>query len=171
MNTSRLRASDSPSDPLRSESAAIPKSIVGVGELERRTGEPDPGAGRHAGDVGDGEELGRRAVQACGARRPDPDADRQRRVGDPLQQLGHHVVADDGAPRVDLQHQRLRALLVGPLDRVVDLVDDDVVEQPADLQHVDRADRRRRPAPRRPRPPRRRTTTSTAGRPGEQADR
>ena len=57
-----------------------------------------------------------------------------------LQQLGHHVVTDDGAARVDLQHERLRALLVGPFDGVADLVDDDVVEQPADLQHVDRTD-------------------------------
>ena len=116
-----------------------PEVDRGVGQFERRTGEPDPGAGRHAGDVGDGEDLGRCAVQARRACRPDPHTDRQWGVGDQLQQLGHHVVADDGTTRVDLQHERLRALFVGPFDRVADLTDDDVVEEPADLQHVDRA--------------------------------
>ncbi len=74
--------------------------------------------------------------------RADPDTDRKWSVGDLLQQLGHHVVTDGGTPRVDLQHERLRALFVGAFDGVADLVDDDGVEQPADLQNVDRADLR-----------------------------
>ena len=98
----------------------------------------DPRAGRHAGDVGDGEQLGRRAVQA-GAGRPDPHGDRERRRVDALEQRLHLVATDDGAARVDLQHQRLGAVVGRPLDGVVDRPDDDRVEQPADLQHVDRS--------------------------------
>ena len=83
-----------------------------AGGVERHADVADAGAGRHAGHVGDGEDLGGRAVEA-GAGRPDPDADRHGCVGDELEQVLDLVVGDDRAPAVDLEDQGLRPLVVG----------------------------------------------------------
>ena len=59
---------------------------------------------------------------------------------DPAHQLRHGVVAHHRAAGVDLEDERLAPLLLGSVDRVADLGDDDLVEQPAHLQHVDLRD-------------------------------
>ena len=109
-----------------------------AGGVERHADVADPCAGRHAGDIGHGEQLGGGPVEARAAR-ADPDADRDRSRGDTYEQILDHVVADDGAVAVDLQDQRLRTIVDGPVDRVVDGVDEDRIHEPADLQHVDAA--------------------------------
>ena len=82
---------------------SVAETLLGHAEvdLDARGGErhadvADAGAGRHAGHVGDGEDLCGRAVEA-GAGRPDPDADRHGCVGDELEQVLDLVVGDDGA--------------------------------------------------------------------------
>ena len=61
------------------------------------------------------------------------------------------VVADHRAAGVDLQDQGLGAVGLGAVDGRVDRVDDDRIDESADLQHVDgAADRRRRAGRRRP---------------------
>ncbi len=47
---------------------------------------------------------------------------------------------DHGATGVDLKDQRLAVVVVGAVDRGTDLRDDDLVEQPVHLQHVDLGD-------------------------------
>ena len=96
-----------------------------------------PRSRRHAGDVGDGEQLGGCAVQA-GAGRADPDGDRQRGGVDAFHQRLDLVPIDHRPLRVDLQDECLGAVLGGTLDGVVDRGDDDRIEQSADLEHVDR---------------------------------
>ena len=135
-STPRSRASLRPTDSVRSCAAASPKSTSTPGGLSSVARVADAGTGRHAADVGDGEQLRRRAVQA-GPRRSDPQGDRDRGLGDVGEQLLHAVVADDGAAAVDLDDQRLRAVGGGFVDGVLDGVDDDLVEQPADQQHID----------------------------------
>ncbi len=80
-----------------------------------------------------------RPVEA-GAARPDPDADRNRGRGDSDEQVLDDVVVDDGSVAVDLEDQRLRAVVDGPVDRAVDGVDEDRIDEAADLQHVDATD-------------------------------
>ncbi len=143
LNTPSSRASLSPTDPRRSADSAAPKSTVIAARPERHADEPDPRSARHPGDVGDGEDLGGGAVEP-GAGRADPDGDRDRRVGDALEQRLHLVAADDGTTGVDLQHEGLRSVGVGALDGLVDGVDDDGIDQPADLEHVDGSGRGRR---------------------------
>ena len=91
LNTPSARASESPD---RATSAALRGRARGRTSDTERADVADPRPGRHAGDVGDGQQLGRRAVQA-GAGRADPDADRHRRIGDAVQQRRDHVVAHD----------------------------------------------------------------------------
>ena len=119
LKMSSERASDSPTDPLRRRSSATPKSISMPGGGERDADVPDTGARRHAGHVGDGQDLCGGAVEA-GAGRPDPHADRHGCVGDELEQFFDLVVGDDGAAAVDLQDQGLRPLVVGSIDRRLD---------------------------------------------------
>ena len=109
---------------------------LGVRGGERHADVADAGAGSHAGDVGDGEDLCRGAVET-GAGRPDPDPDRHGCVGDHLEQVLDLVVGDDGALAVDLEDERLRTGRRGVLDRGLDRVEQDRVEQAADLQDVD----------------------------------
>ena len=95
-------ASVRPSEPVR-------RAVGGLAEVDRslRVGRgrsgiadvADPGARRHAGDVGDGEQLGRSAVET-GAGRPDPDGDRQRGVGDALRAAAPSSSSPTTAPRV-----------------------------------------------------------------------
>ncbi len=135
--TSSRLASLRPSDPLRStigSRSEVDPYTVGA---QWHTGVTDSRPRRHPRDVGHGEQLGRSAVQA-GAGRPHPHGDRERRRLDALEQRLHVVAADHGAARVDLQDQRLRAVIDRPLDGLVDRPDDDRVEEPADLQHIDR---------------------------------
>ena len=134
--TSRRRASLRPSEPLRSADSGGAEVHADPVRAQRHSDVADPRAGRHAGDVGHGQQLSRSAVEAR-AGRSDPHRDRDRRLRDALQQLLDLVTADDGAARVDLQDERLRALLVGAGDRLVDGVDHDRVDQSADLQHID----------------------------------
>ena len=152
-NTSSRRASVSPSEPLRRAVLGGAEVDRGAARAERDADVADPRPGRHAGHVGDGQQLGRRAVEA-GPRWPDPDGDRQRGVVDALEQGLHLVAPDDGTARVDLQHEGLGAVGVRAGDGLVDGVDRDGVEQAADLQHVDGPERRLgavgRPGGRRP---------------------
>ena len=97
----------------------------------------DPGARRHTGHVGDGQQLGRQTVET-GTGWADPHADRHVGVGDVIEQIGHLVAADDSALRVDLQDERLGVVVGCPVDRLGDRRHLDRVDQPADLQHVDR---------------------------------
>ena len=106
--------------------------------IEELAGVTDPRARRHSGDVRHGQQLRRRTVQP-GAGRADPDGDREGSVGDTREQRLHLAVTDDRAPAVHLEDQRLRAVGCRLVDGVLDRVDDDVVEQAADLQHVDRS--------------------------------
>ncbi|MEJ7720175.1 MAG: hypothetical protein WKF58_06870 [Ilumatobacteraceae bacterium] len=129
----------SPIDPSRRRDSASPKSTRVAAGRQWRADLADPRSRRHARDVGDGEQLRWRAVEA-GAGRPDPDRDGHRRVGDVLEQLLHRVAPDHGAATVDLEDQRLRAVLVGAADGVADLGDEDLVHQPAHLLHVDGRD-------------------------------
>ena len=77
-NTPSSRASARPTDPARSVRRRRRRSRSSTpGGREQLAGVPDARARGHPGDVGDGEQLRRRAVQA-GARRADPDGDRAR---------------------------------------------------------------------------------------------
>ena len=80
-----------------------------TGRVERHADVTDPCAGRHPGDVGDGQDLRRGAVEP-GAGRPDPHADGHRCVGDQFEQVLDLVVGHERAPAVHLQDQRLRTL-------------------------------------------------------------
>ena len=90
---------------VRQPDRAVAESLLGDAEVdarplgkarrvERDTDVADPGARGHAGDIGNGEELGGRSVEA-GAARADPDADRNRGVGDADEQVFDHIVVDD----------------------------------------------------------------------------
>ena len=120
-------------------SGGVTEVDLDAGRAEQLAGVADPRAGCHPGDVGDGEELRRCAVQPR-PRRADPDGDRHLGVGDGGEQLLHAFVADDGAPAVHLDDQRLGVGGDGIVDGVLDGVDDDAVEQSADEQHVDPAE-------------------------------
>ena len=130
------RASDSPTDPLRRRSSATPKSTSTPGGVERHADVADAGAGRHAGDVGDGQDLRGRAVEP-GTGRPDPDADRHRCVGDQLEQVLDLVVGDHRARLLTWRMSACEPCSSRHVDRGLDLVEQDRVEQAADLQHVD----------------------------------
>ena len=106
LNTSSRRASVSPSEPLRSASSRRAEVDGDAVRAERDSGVADARARRHAADVGDGQQLGRRAVEAC-AGWPDPDGDRHRRVGDALEQRLDLVAPDDRTAAVDLQDECL----------------------------------------------------------------
>ena len=84
-NTPSRRASLSPSEPDAQRRRRLAEVDLLAVRPQRRAGVPDPRSRRHAGDVGDGEQLGGRAVEA-GAGRADPDGDRQRGGGDALHQ-------------------------------------------------------------------------------------
>jgi hypothetical protein len=104
--------------------------------IERDADVADAGARRHAGDICHCEQLRGGAVEARTAG-PDPDPDRHGSGGDADEEIFDHVVVDHGAVAVDLEDQCLGTVLLGPVDRLVDLVDEDRVDVPADLQHVD----------------------------------
>ena len=141
-NTSSRRASVSPSEPLRSAGSAAPKSTVTPFGLSGTPVYPTREPGAMPRDVGDGQQLRRRAVEAC-TRWPDPDGDRQRGVGHPLEQRLDLLAPDDRTAAVDLQDECLCSVGFRALDRLVDRVDHDRIEQAADLQHVDGSELRR----------------------------
>ena len=149
LNTSSVRASDRPTEPLRRRASAIPKSTSTPGGVERDADVADAGAGRHAGHVGDGEQLRRGAVEP-GAARAHPHADRNRGVGDADEQVLDLVVADERAVAVDLQDQGLRPLARRP-DR-----------WPSRSSTSDRIESTRSPGARRP-GRRRRSSSSAVG--------
>ena len=138
-STPSSRASLRPTEPDRKPRRGVAEVDLDAGRVEQLAGVADARARRHPGDVGDGEQLRRRAVQP-GPRRADPHGDRHPALGDGGEQLLHAFVADDGAAAVDLDDQRLGVGGDGVVDGVLDGVDDDVVEQPADEQHVDPAE-------------------------------
>ena len=128
------------SDRVRSQpGGGVAEVDVDTGRAEQFAGMTDPRTRGHPRDVGDGEELSRRAVQP-GARWPDPDGDRHRRCGDGAEQLLHPLVADHRAAAVDLNDQRLGVGSHGVVDGALDGLDDEAVEQPADEKHVDTAE-------------------------------
>ena len=124
--------------PSRSSSAAAPKSTGDAVRAQRHAGVADAGAGRHAGDVGDGEELGRRAVEP-GAGRPDPDADRHGASAMRSSSSSISSSADDRARAVDLQDEGLGAVGAGARSASSMASTRIGSNRPAHLQHVDRS--------------------------------
>ena len=107
------------------------------GRIEQVAGVADPAARHHRRHIGYTQQLGGRSIGERTARRADPHAYGHLCVADPLQELDHALVADDGTAAVELQDQGLRPVVLGPLDGLDDRIDGDLIEEPRDLHHVD----------------------------------
>ena len=129
----------------RSERRAAPlvdRRLVTHGErggVERIAEVADATARRDARDTRNEQELPAALVRA-GTARPDPDRDRHLGRRDVVEQGSHLVVVDDGLLAVELDDERLDLLALRAVDRVLDEVGLDGVEQAGDFDHVDRRD-------------------------------
>lgn len=115
---------------------AVAQPIGAGSQIHRRTlqrqqlaGVADAAAGNHGGDVGDAEQLSRRAVRPGIARLPHPDPDGDLCIGHRLQQVGHLGGADHRTARVELQDEGLGTCRLAASDGVLDGLHGDGVEQ------------------------------------------
>ena len=96
----------------------------------------DPAAQPDAHLVGDRGQLPG-ALLGPGPRLAHPDADLHVGGADPLDQLGHPLVGDDGVRAVHPEHDPRRVPFLGLVDRLLDEVRQDRIERTADLGHRD----------------------------------
>ena len=109
----------------------------GAIQLQQVARVADPATGDHCGDVGDTKQLCRLPVGAGVARLTDPHTDGDLGVGHTLQQVLHVGTADHRSAGIELQDQRLRAVVFAASDGVFDGLNGNGIEQAGDLQHVD----------------------------------